>query len=307
VAPYVNPDALLCSNTSTLPITQLATGVGRPADFIGLHFFSPVDKMPLVEIIKGKETSEEALAKAYDVVQQIRKTPIVVNDSRGFYTSRVIGFMVNEALAMLAEGVHPQSLERAATQAGYPVGPLQLTDELNMELMLKIAKATADAADSEGFAYTEHPGSAVVKRMVELGRPSRLQGAGFFEYDEDGRRTRIWPGLAEEYPVAATPIPFQDVKDRMLFAEALETAKCFEEGVITSSAAANIGSIMGIGFPPNTGGAAQFMTGYESASGEIGLAAFVARADELAAAYGDRFRPTDRLREMAATGESFPA
>ena len=142
--------------------------------------------------------------------------------------------------------------------------------------------------------------------MVELGRPSRLKGAGFFEYDEDGRRTRMWPGLADEFPVAATRMPFQDVKDRMLFAEALETAKCFEEGVITSSAAANIGSIMGIGFPPNTGGAAQFMTGYESASGEIGLAAFVARADELAAAYGDRFRPTDRLREMAATGESFP-
>jgi 3-hydroxyacyl-CoA dehydrogenase / enoyl-CoA hydratase / 3-hydroxybutyryl-CoA epimerase len=309
VAPYVNPDALLCSNTSTLPITQLATGLDEAArpSFVGLHFFSPVDKMPLVEIIKGEETSEEALAKAYDVVQQIRKTPIVVNDSRGFYTSRVIGFMVNEGLAMLAEGVHPLSLERAATQAGYPVGPLQLTDELNMELMLKIVKATADAADSEGFAYTEHPGSAVVKRMVELGRPSRLKGAGFFEYDEGGRRTRIWPGLAEEYPVAATPIPFQDVKDRMLFAEALETAKCFEEGVITSSAAANIGSIMGIGFPPNTGGAAQFMTGYESASGEIGLAAFVARADELATAYGDRFRPTQRLREMASTGESFPA
>ena len=214
--------------------------------------------------------------------------------------------MVNEGLAMLAEGVHPQSLERAATQAGYPVGPLQLTDELNMELMLKIAKATADAAANEGFAYTEHPGSAVVRRMVELGRPSRLKGAGFFEYGEDGRRTRMWPGLAAEFPVAATRMPFQDVKDRMLFAEALETAKCFEEGVITSSAAANIGSIMGIGFPPNTGGAAQFMTGYESASGEIGLAAFVARADELAAAYGDRFRPTDRLREMAATGESFP-
>ena len=309
VAPYVNPDALLCSNTSTLPITQLASGLDERArpSFIGLHFFSPVDKMPLVEIIKGKETSEEALAKAYDVVQQIRKTPIVVNDSRGFYTSRVIGFMVNEGLAMLAEGVHPQSLERAATQAGYPVGPLQLTDELNMELMLKIARATADAAASEGFAYTEHPGSVVVRRMVELGRPSRLKGAGFFEYGEDGRRARLWSGLAEEFPVAATPIPFQDVKDRMLFAEALETAKCFEEGVITSSAAANIGSIMGIGFPPNTGGAAQFMTGYESASGEIGLAAFVARADELAAAYGDRFRPTDRLREMAAKGESFPA
>jgi 3-hydroxyacyl-CoA dehydrogenase/enoyl-CoA hydratase/3-hydroxybutyryl-CoA epimerase len=306
-APYVNPDALLCSNTSTLPITELATGVDRPADFIGLHFFSPVDKMPLVEIIKGKETSDEALAKAYDVVQQIRKTPIVVNDSRGFYTSRVIGFMVNEGLAMLAEGVHPVSLERAATQSGYPVGPLQLSDELNMELMLKIAKATADAAEREGFDYAEHPGSAVVKRMVELGRPSRLKGAGFYEYDENGARTRVWPGLVSEFATVDDPVPFQDVKDRMLFAEALETAKCFEEGVLTSAAAANIGSIMGIGFPPNTGGAAQFMTGYETASGEIGLKAFVARADELAATYGERFRPTSYLRQMAETGESFPA
>ena len=235
----------------------------RPADFIGLHFFSPVDKMPLVEIIRGKETSDEALAKAYDVVQQIRKTPIVVNDSRGFYTSRVIGTMVNEGLAMLAEGVHPMSIERAATQDGYPVGPLQLSDELNMELMAKIAKATRDAAERDGLEPVEHPGTAVVTRMLELGRPSRLKGAGFFEY-EDGRRTRVWPGLAEAFPPADEQPSFDDVKDRLLFVEAIETAKCFEEGVIESAAAANIGSIMGIGFPPNTGGAAQFMTGYES-------------------------------------------
>ena len=142
--------------------------------------------------------------------------------------------------------------------------------------------------------------------MVEIGRPSRLEGAGFYEY-EDGARNRVWPGLTEEFPHRADAVPFQDVKDRMLFAEALETAKCFEEGVVTSAAAANIGSIMGIGFPPNTGGAAQFMTGYESASGEIGLTAFVARADELAAAYGERFRPTAYLRELAAKGETFPA
>jgi 3-hydroxyacyl-CoA dehydrogenase/enoyl-CoA hydratase/3-hydroxybutyryl-CoA epimerase len=307
VAPYVADGALLCSNTSTLPITELAAGIDRPADFIGLHFFSPVDKMPLVEIIRGKETSDEALARAYDVVQLIRKTPIVVNDSRGFYTSRVIGTMVNEGLAMLAEGVHPISLERAATQDGYPVGTLQLSDELNMELMLKIARATADAAERDGLAYTEHPGTAVVRRMVELGRPSRLKGAGFYEYDESGRRQGIWSGLGEAFPVAEQQVPFQDVKDRLLFVEALETAKCFEEGVITSAAAANIGSIMGIGFPANTGGAAQFMTGYEAADGSLGLAAFVARADELAASYGDRFRPTDRLREMAEKGESFPA
>jgi 3-hydroxyacyl-CoA dehydrogenase/enoyl-CoA hydratase/3-hydroxybutyryl-CoA epimerase len=307
IADHVNPDALLCSNTSTLPITELATGVDRPADFIGLHFFSPVDKMPLVEIIRGEQTSDEALAKAYDVVLQIRKTPIVVNDSRGFYTSRVIGTMVNEGLAMLAEGVHPMSLERAATQAGYPVGALQLSDELNMELMAKIAKATRDAAERAGTPYDEHPGAAVVAQMIALGRPSRLKGAGFYEYDEAGRRQGLWPGLAEEFPVAADQPPFADVKDRMLFAEALETAKCFDEGVIESSAAANIGSIMGIGFPANTGGAAQFMTGYEGADGRIGLEAFLDRADELAESYGERFRPTAYLRDLAARGNGFPA
>ncbi|QBR93038.1 3-hydroxyacyl-CoA dehydrogenase NAD-binding domain-containing protein [Nocardioides euryhalodurans] len=309
-AKHVDADALLCSNTSTLPITELATGVDRPADFIGLHFFSPVDKMPLVEIIRGEETSDVALAKAYDVVQQIRKTPIVVNDSRGFYTSRVIGFMVNEGLAMLAEGVHPVSLERAATQAGYPVGTLQLSDELNMELMAKIGKATRDAAERDGLAYEEHPGSAVVTTMIEIGRPSRLKGAGFYEYDENGRRQGLWSGLGEVFPVAEQQIPLRDVKDRILFLEALETAKCFDEGVITSAAAANIGSIMGIGFPPNTGGAAQFMTGYqdpEDTDAPIGLAAFCDRADELADAYGERFRPSAYLRDLVAKGESFPA
>lgn len=309
IAEHVNSDALLCSNTSTLPITELATGVDRPADFIGLHFFSPVDKMPLVEIIKGKETSDVALAKAYDVVQQIRKTPIVVNDSRGFYTSRVIGFMVNEGMAMLAEGVHPWTIERATSQAGYPAPVLQLSDELNLELMAKIAKATEDAA---GPGYVPHPGQQVVTKMLEAGRAGRLRGAGFYDYDESGTRGSLWAGLADLFPVAEQQIPLQDVKDRMLFAEALETAKCFEEGVIESSAAANIGSIMGIGFPPMTGGAAQFMTGYEDradqgGTGEIGLGAFVRRADELAAAYGERFAPTAYLRDLAETGGSLPA
>ncbi len=312
-AKHVDPEALLCSNTSTLPITELATGLEDPtagSRFIGLHFFSPVDKMPLVEIIRGEQTSDLALAKAYDVVQQIRKTPIVVNDSRGFYTSRVIGFMVNEGLAMLAEGVHPVTLERAATQSGYPVGTLQLSDELNMELMAKIGKATREAAERDGTPYEEHPGSAVVARMIEIGRPSRLKGAGFYDYDEAGRRQGLWSGLAEAFPVAEHQLPMRDVKDRILFLEALETAKCFEEGVITSAAAANIGSIMGIGFPPSTGGAAQFMTGYqdpEDTDAPIGLAAFCARADELADAYGERFRPSAYLRDLVAKGESFPA
>jgi 3-hydroxyacyl-CoA dehydrogenase/enoyl-CoA hydratase/3-hydroxybutyryl-CoA epimerase len=312
VVSHVNPDALLCSNTSTLPISELATGVERPDDFIGLHFFSPVDKMPLVEIIRGEKTSDAALAKAYDVVLQIRKTPIVVNDSRGFYTSRVIGTMVNEGLAMLAEGVPPMSLERAALQDGYPVGPLQLTDELNMELLAKIAAATKAAAERDGTPHVEHPGAEVVDRMLELGRPSRLKGAGFYDY-EDGRRTQLWPGLAETFPVAAEQIAFTDVRDRMMFIEAIETAKCFEEGVIESSAAANIGSIMGIGFPANSGGAAQFMTGYQAVdehgegTGPIGLDAFLARADELADAYGERFRPTAYLRDLAVNGGRFPA
>ncbi len=222
---------------------------GPPGDFIGLHFFSPVDKMPLVEIIRGRETSDAALAAAYDVVQAIRKTPIVVHDSRGFYTSRVIGTMVNEGLAMLAEGVMPMSLERAATQAGYPVGPLQLSDELNMDLMKKIRAATAAAAERDGTPYAAHAGDAVVDRMLELERPSRLKGAGFYDY-ADGRRAGLWPGLADEFGSRLDAVPFEDVKERMLFAEAIETAKCFEEGVITSAAAATSAPSWASASPP---------------------------------------------------------
>jgi len=301
----VEPDALLCSNTSTLPITELAEGVDRQEDFIGLHFFSPVDKMPLVEIIKGGKTSEASVAKALDVVMQLKKTPIVVNDSRGFYTSRVIGTMVNEGLAMLGEGVRPMSLERAATQAGYPVGTLQLSDELNMELMVKIRNATRAAVERDGATYTPHPAERVIDAMIEAGRPSKLKGAGFYEY-ADGRRTRLWPGLAELFPPADGQADIAELKDRLLFIEAVETARCFDEGVIESSAAANIGSIMGIGFPALTGGAAQFMQGYEGASGR-GLTGFVARAHELADTYGERFRPPSYLSELAEKGERLPA
>ncbi|RLV48004.1 3-hydroxyacyl-CoA dehydrogenase [Nocardioides mangrovicus] len=305
VREHVNPDALLCSNTSTLPITELASGVDRPEDFVGLHFFSPVDKMPLVEIIRGEKTSDASVAKALDVVMQLRKTPIVVNDSRGFYTSRVIGTMVNEGLAMLAEGAHPVSVERATTQAGYPVGVLRLSDELNLELMAKIAKATREAAERDGGTYAPHPAETVVQQMIEAGRPSKLKGAGFYDY-EDGRRTRLWPGLSELFAPASTPPDFADMKDRLLFIEAVETARCFAEGVIESSAAANIGSIMGIGYPPATGGAAQFIHGYVGPAG-TGVSGFVARARELAAAYGDRFDPPAYLVELAEKGERLPA
>jgi len=302
IAPHLAPGALLCSNTSTLPITDLAKGIDRPTDFIGLHFFSPVDKMPLVEIIRGAETSDEALAKAYDIVLAIKKTPIVVNDARGFYTSRVIGTQIEEGLALLQEGFAPYSLERAATSAGFPVGPLQIADELNMELMVKIAKTTRDAAGIDEPTVTEQ----VCGAMIEAGRPSKLKGAGFYEY-VDGKRGSIWAGLGEIFPVAEQQIPIEDARERMLFREAIETAKCFEEGVLTSAAHANIGSIFGIGFPPATGGAAQFITGYEAADGSIGLEAFIRRGDELADKYGEQLRPTPYLRDLAAKGESFPA
>lgn len=285
----VEPNAILGSNTSTMPITGLATGVKRQDDFIGIHFFSPVDKMPLVEIIKGEKTSDEALARVFDYTLAIGKTPIVVNDSRGFYTSRVIGTFINEALAMLGEGVEPASIEHSGSQAGYPAPPLQLSDELNMELMHKIAVASRKGVEDAGGTYHAHPAEAVVEKMIGLGRPSRLSGAGFYEY-VDGKRTQLWPGLREEFTSGSSTPPLQDMIDRMLFAEALETQKCFDEGVITTTADANIGSIMGIGFPPWTGGAAQFITGYPG-----GKAAFVARSKELAAKYGDRFNPPASL------------
>ncbi len=289
----VEPNALLGSNTSTLPITGLATGVKRQEDFIGIHFFSPVDKMPLVEIIKGEKTSDEALARVFDYTLAIGKTPIVVNDSRGFFTSRVIGTFVNEALAMLGEGVEPASIEHAGSQAGYPAPPLQLSDELNLELMHKIAAASRKAVEDVDAVYVPHPAEAVVEKMIELERPSRLKGAGFYEY-VDGKRTRLWPGLRETFKSGSTDLPLQDMIDRMLFAEALETQKCLDEGVLTSTADANIGSIMGIGFPPYTGGSAQFIVGYSGALG-TGKEAFVARAKELAAKYGDRFQPPASL------------
>ncbi|MFI8100432.1 3-hydroxyacyl-CoA dehydrogenase NAD-binding domain-containing protein [Streptomyces sp. NPDC086023] len=300
VQDVVAPDALLCSNTSTLPITSLAEGVSRPADFIGLHFFSPVDKMPLVEIIKGGATGDEALARAFDLVRQINKTPIVVNDSRGFFTSRVIGQFINEGVAMLGEGVEPASIEQAAGQAGYPAKVLSLMDELTLTLPRKIRNETRKAFEAEGRTWTAHPADQVIDRMVdEFERPGRSGGAGFYEY-ADGKRTRLWPGLREHFTQAGYEIPFEDMKERMLFSEALDTVRCIEEGVLTSVADANIGSIMGIGFPAWTGGAIQYINGYEG-----GLPGFVARARELAERYGDRFTPPALLVEKAERGEVF--
>ncbi|MFJ1747987.1 3-hydroxyacyl-CoA dehydrogenase NAD-binding domain-containing protein [Streptomyces sp. NPDC088116] len=303
VQDIIEPDALLCSNTSTLPITALAEGVWRPADFIGLHFFSPVDKMPLVEIIKGERTGDEALARAFDLVRRIRKTPIVVNDSRGFFTSRVIGKFINEGVAMVGEGIDPASVEQAAAQAGFPAKVLSLTDELTLTLPRRIRHETKRAVEEAGGTWTGHPSDAVIDRMVdEFGRTGRGGGAGFYEYGEDGTRTRLWPGLREHFGRAAeaTEVPFLDMKERMLFVEALDSVRCLEENVLTSVADANIGSVMGIGFPAWTGGVLQYINGYEG-----GLPGFVARARELAERYGERFEPPALLVGKAERGETF--
>lgn len=295
----IGTDVLLCSNTSTLPITSLAQGVTRPKDFIGLHFFSPVDKMKLVEIIKGEQTSDEALARAIDLVQQIGKLPIVVNDSRGFYTSRVFGTLILEAVALVEEGVDPATVERAATMAGFPAPPLAMLDEVSLTLTQHIrSEAEKDAAE-RGVQLPPTPGSALVDRMVgEFGRKGRAAGAGFYDYPADSGK-KLWPGIREHFTTPDVDVPLRDIQDRYLFVMALETAKCFEEGVLDSSAAANIGSIFGIGFPPLTGGTAQFMQGYDG-----GLTGFVARAQELAAAYGPRFEPSDWLVAKAESGET---
>ncbi|HZE06024.1 MAG TPA: 3-hydroxyacyl-CoA dehydrogenase family protein, partial [Solirubrobacteraceae bacterium] len=298
----VEPNALLGSNTSTLPITGLATGVKRQEDFIGIHFFSPVDKMPLVEIIKGEKTSDEALARVIDYTLAIGKTPIVVNDSRGFFTSRVIGTFINEGIAMLLEGIPAATIEQASSQAGYPAPVLQLSDELNLKLMRKIRNAAKQAADAASTGWDAHPSEQVIDRMLdEFNRPGRLEGAGFYEY-ADGKRTHLWRGLREAFPPVDDPsqIDLKDLQERMLIIEALESVKCLDEGVIESVADANIGSIMGIGFPGWTGGVLQYINGYDG-----GLPGFVARARDLAARYGERFEPPASLIEKAERGEVF--
>ncbi|MEV0714955.1 3-hydroxyacyl-CoA dehydrogenase NAD-binding domain-containing protein [Asanoa sp. NPDC050611] len=292
--------ALLASNTSTLPITELARGVARPTDFIGLHFFSPVDRMPLVEIVKGERTSDETVARALDLVAHLRKTPIVVNDSRGFFTSRVIGTFTNEGLAMLAEGVHPASVEQASSQAGYPAPVLSLMDDLTLTLPRRIRQETAEAVRAAGGSWHQHPADIVIDRMIdEFDRRGRSSGAGFYDYDESGKRIGLWRGLVEHF-VRGTDIPFTDMQERMLFVEALESVRCLEDGVVTTVADANVGSILGIGFPGWTGGVLQYVNQYAG-----GLPGFVKRAAELHERYGDRFAAPDLLLDMAARGEQF--
>lgn len=290
----VEPDALLCSNTSTLPITELAAGLDREGDFVGLHFFSPVDKMPLVEIIRGERTSDAALAKAFDITIGMKKTPIVVNDSRGFFTSRVIGTFINEGVAMLAEGIDPQTIEQASSQAGYPAPVLQLMDELTLTLPRKIRQESRAAVEAAGGTWEVHPSEVVIDRMVEeFDRKGKSTGAGFYEY-VDGKRAGLWKGLREEFKATNHDVDLHELSERMLFVEVIETQKCFDEGVLTSVPDANIGSIFGIGFPAWTGGVVQYIEGYPG-----GVAGFVAKADEYATKYGARFTVPDSLRAKA--------
>ena len=290
-------DAVFGSNTSTLPITGLAEASVRPENFIGIHFFSPVDKMMLVEIIMGEKTGQEALAKALDYVMKIRKTPIVVNDSRGFYTSRCFGTYVAEGMAMLEEGYAPALIDNIGRMTGMPRGPLEMHDDVALDLSVKIARQTAEDL---GDKYQPLPGSEIVRKMVEeLGRYGRKNGKGFYDYDSKPKK--LWSGLSELAPVKiaeSTPELVEDQKRRLLYRQAIEVARCWEEGVIDDPREADVGAILAWGFAPWTGGPITMID-------QIGLKAFVEQADAYAAKYGDRFSPPQLLRDMAAKGETF--
>ncbi|MEG2444852.1 MAG: 3-hydroxyacyl-CoA dehydrogenase NAD-binding domain-containing protein [Acinetobacter sp.] len=292
--PYLAEGGIFASNTSTLPITGLATASKDAQNFIGLHFFSPVDKMQLVEIIKGKNTSAETLAKAYDFVQQIAKTPIVVNDSRGFFTSRVFGTYIQEGMRLLAEGVHPAKIEMAALKAGMPIGPLAIQDEVSLTLTEHVAGEARKALQAEGKDLPKSAVDEVVHTMIhELNRKGKAAGAGFYDYPENGKKY-LWDGLSRWQKDNA--ISEQDMIDRFLFVQALDTLRCYEEGVLESVIDANVGSIFGIGFAPWTGGAIQFLNQY-------GIKKSLYRAERLAAQYGERFNPPQLLKDKAAQSQ----
>ncbi|MFL1545435.1 3-hydroxyacyl-CoA dehydrogenase NAD-binding domain-containing protein [Pseudomonas sp. O39] len=294
----VGAGAVIASNTSTLPISGLAKAVPDQGKFIGLHFFSPVDKMPLVEIIKGALTSDETLARGFDFVLQIKKTPIVVNDSRGFFTSRVFGTFTNEGIAMLGEGVAAPMIETEARKAGMPVGPLAVSDEVSLSLMSHIRQQTAKDLQAEGKAVPTHPATRVIDLLVnEYKRVGKAAGGGFYDYPAGGQK-HLWPELKARFEQPGNQISPKDVRDRLLFIQAIETVRCVEEGVLMSTADANVGSIFGIGFAAWSGGALQFINQY-------GLNDFIARARYLAEQYGERFSPPALLLEKAAQGAIF--
>jgi 3-hydroxyacyl-CoA dehydrogenase / enoyl-CoA hydratase / 3-hydroxybutyryl-CoA epimerase len=276
------------SNTSTLPISGLATASSHPDKYVGIHFFSPVDKMKLVEIIRGKQTDDETVARAFDYVQALGKIPIVVNDSRGFYTSRTFGTFVMEGAAMLSEGIPAAVIENAGIQCGMPVGPLAVMDETALSLSVHVLDQTRTDFIAEGKSYEATPGELLVERMVkELNRHGRAAGGGFYDYPKGEKKT-LWPQLQPLFEKPTTAWNITDIKDRLLYRQAVETARCLSEGVLTTVHDANIGSIFGIGFPAYTGGAMQFIYG-------MGVEAFVKRAAELAGKFGEGFVVTDEV------------
>ena len=294
----ISATAVYASNTSTLPITELAKASKRPKQFIGLHFFSPVDKMPLVEIVVGEDTDDATLAKAFDYVLQIGKTPIVVNDSRGFYTSRVFGTYVSEGIAMLGEGIHPRSIEVAGMKSGMPMPSLALQDEVSLSLSLQVMQQARQAMEMKGKKFIPHPAMPVIEKMVkEFGREGKKVAKGFYDYPKNSDK-HLWLKLTELYPTIDEQPSQQDLVDRLLYVQANETAKCFEENVVRSVADANVGSIFGWGFAPNQGGTLQFIN-------SVGVDKFVERSRELANLYGVRFEPANILVKMAQKGEVF--
>lgn len=295
--PLLAEHGLFASNTSTLPITGLAAAATHPERFIGLHFFSPVDKMQLVEIIKGARSTPETIARAYDAVLQLGKVPIVVNDSRGFFTSRVFGTFTNEGAALLADGLPPAMVENAALQAGMAVGPLAVMDEVALTLFLHVADQEARDCAAEGRPYTSLSAMEVLRGLVADGRLGRAGGGGFYDYPKDQPKA-LWAGLKTRFPARPEAVPFQDAKDRILYIQSLEALRCLEEGVLESLAEANVGSILGFGYPAWTGGVIQFVNA-------TGTAAFCARAEALAKAYGPRFAPPSILKDKAARNEAF--
>ena len=299
VEAHLSANTVFASNTSALPITGLAKSSKRPKQFIGMHFFSPAERMPLVEIICGKETDDATLAAIFDLAKQLGKTPIVVNDGPGFFTSRVIGKMISQGLRMLAEGVDPVVLENAVKQAGYPVSPLALVDEISQLTSYRIMENTREAAERAGKTYTPPAESHVIRRMVEeYKRPGKVHGGGFYEYPKEGKKY-IWPELRTLFGDGkGRDMPLKDIQDRVMYAEMIEAVRAHEEGIIDHIADGNIGSIMGIGFPAHTGGVFQGINA-------IGLKAFVARCEELAKLYGKEFSPPPLLIKKAKSNELF--
>ena len=294
----MNENGIFASNTSTLPISSLAKRSIRPEKFNGIHFFSPVHKMKLVEIIKGENTNDETIAKAFDYVLKIRKIPIVVNDSRGFYTSRVFSTYTNEGLALLAEGNHPQEIESAGKKAGMPVGPLAVIDEINLGLVVRIRNQTRKDLAAEGKELPLSPADLVIDLMTEtMNRLGRANGAGFYEYPENGKKY-LWPELQTHFPPSKTPLSQDEMIERILFIQAIETIRAYEENVVTSVADANIGSVFGWGFDPAIGGTLQFVNNY-------GIQEFEKRSKELEKKYGERFNPPKMLKKMSSKKEMF--